>query len=55
MAGQDTRTGSVSVFADREEATRHLADWLLQLATEKPKALSPSPFQEAVRHKACIA
>lgn len=35
MAGQDTRTGSVSVFADREEATRHLADWLLQLATEK--------------------
>lgn len=35
MTGQNTRTGKVAVFADREAATRHLADWLLQEALAK--------------------
>ncbi|GAN69079.1 6-phosphogluconolactonase [Acetobacter orleanensis] len=35
MTGQNTRTGKVSVFADKAAASRHLADWLLQEALAK--------------------
>lgn len=35
MAGQNTRTADVQIFADKAAATRHLADWLLQKALEK--------------------
>lgn len=44
MTGQNTRTGSVAVFANRDEVSRHLADWLLKEALEK----TDGPFSMAL-------
>lgn len=35
MTGQNTRTASVQVFADKAAVTQYLAEWLLHLATTK--------------------
>lgn len=44
QTGANTQTGSVTVFADKEAATRHLADWLLQAA----RAKTDGPFSLAL-------